>query len=55
MKTKETFIQEHAELMRNYCPNPLIDISKPIPPHVFYEEFSVFDKTLISKSTVSLI
>lgn len=55
MKTKETFMQEHAELMHNFRPNPLLDMSKPINPHVYYEEFSVFDKTLISKSTVSLI
>lgn len=55
MKTFQQIADDYAQIMHGYSENILFHTGNNINPHVYYEEFSIFDKSLKSKSATSLI
>lgn len=55
MKTFQQMADDYAQIMHGYSENILFQSRNNINPHIYYEEFSVFDKSLKSKSANSLI
>ena len=55
MKTFQQMSDDYAQIMHGYSENILFQSGNNINPHIYYEEFSVFDKSLKSKSATSLI
>ncbi len=55
MDKKKQFQKDYNEIMKNFTDNPLFKSSNSGYSNVFYEEFSVYDKTMISKTTANLV
>ncbi len=54
METLKQITKDYEAVMHGFQFNPLFCETERMNPHVHFEEFSVYDKTLISKSTASI-
>lgn len=54
MNNLNQITKEYADIMRGFDFPQSFNNPAPMNPYVFYEEFSVFDKSLQSKSFASI-
>lgn len=55
MRTFQQISDDYAKVMHGYDESVLFNMGNRINPYEYYEEFSIFDKSLKSKSATSLI
>lgn len=54
MNSLDQINKDYADIMHGFQFNPIFNDPADMSPHVYYEEFSVFDKSLKSKSFASI-
>ena len=53
--TKEQIQEDYKKLMNSFVDNPLFENSGDLNPNVYFEQFSIFDKSLQSTATTSFV